>query len=151
MPDLKLIRVDSNHKDFRSLVKLLDQELAVFDGEDHAFYDQFNQLDSIKHALVLYSKSEAVSCGAFKKYDDSGVEIKRMYTKLSARNKGFARMILAGLESWAKELSYTYCLLETGLRQEAAIQMYINCAYNQIPNYGQYQGIENSVCFKKLL
>ena len=49
----KLIRTNSQNKDFVDLVKLLDEDLAKRDGEDHSFYAQYNKLDKIKHALVL--------------------------------------------------------------------------------------------------
>jgi hypothetical protein len=39
--------------------------------------------------------------------------------------------------------------LETGKKQPEAIQLYQKSGYHIIPNYGQYAGIENSVCFEK--
>jgi hypothetical protein len=50
---------------------------------------------------------------------------------------------------WAGELSYKKCILETGIRQAEAIGLYRKSGYVLIPNYGQYEGIENSVCFEK--
>jgi GNAT superfamily N-acetyltransferase len=79
------------------------------------------------------------------------MEVKRMYTAEEARSKGIASMILAELEKWAAELNYAKCILETGLRQPEAIALYIKNGYKTIPNYGQYAGIENSVCFMKTI
>jgi hypothetical protein len=42
-------------------------------------------------------------------------------------------------------------VLETGKRQPDAVALYKKCGYKQIPNYGQYIGMENSVCFEKWL
>jgi len=53
------------------------------------------------------------------------------------------------LESWASELNFKYCVLETGKRQPEAIALYKKNGYQIIPNYGQYHGIENSICFQK--
>jgi hypothetical protein len=53
------------------------------------------------------------------------------------------------LESWAAELSFQKCILETGIKQPEAIGLYKNNGFRQIANYGQYEGIENSVCFEK--
>ena len=47
------------------------------------------------------------------------------------------------------ELSCEKCILETGKRQPEAIELYKKNGYRIIPNYGQYAGIENSVCFEK--
>ena len=49
-----LLRTNSENLDFRALVHLLDQDLAIRDGEEHAFYDQFNKIDKIAHALVAF-------------------------------------------------------------------------------------------------
>jgi GNAT superfamily N-acetyltransferase len=60
-------------------------------------------------------------------------------------------MILAELEKWAGELSCTKCILETGKRQPDAIGLYKKNGYKPVPNYGQYAGVENSVCFEKVI
>ena len=61
-------RTNSENIDFRNLVKELDKILAVLDGDDHAFFDQFNQLDTIKYVIVVYLEEEAIGCGAIKEY-----------------------------------------------------------------------------------
>jgi putative acetyltransferase len=42
-----LKRTDPGDKDFIDLVRLLDAELAIRDGDDHAFYSQYNGIVSI--------------------------------------------------------------------------------------------------------
>ncbi len=79
------------------------------------------------------------------------MEVKRMYTSPESRGKGIASAVLKELEKWAAELSYKKCLLETGKKQPEAIALYLKSSYNIIPNYGQYAGVENSVCFEKKL
>ena len=44
-------RVDSTDKDFQKLVRSLDADLAIRDGDDHAFYHQFNKIDLLKIVL----------------------------------------------------------------------------------------------------
>lgn len=144
-------RVDSNFPDFQELVKLLDVDLAVRDGEDHAFYYQFNTITQLKHCVVLYQEDIPVACGAFKIYSDKIAEIKRMYTAENFRGNGFASAILQELEIWAKELGYQKCILETGINQPEAISLYQKIRYQKIPNYDQYKDVETSVCFEKEL
>ncbi len=146
-----LVRTDSTNPDFVELVKHLDADLAERDGADHAFYAQFNKIDRIKHAVVAYENEKAIACGAIKEYDSDSMEVKRMYTLPSHRGKGLATQVLTELEHWAAELSYQRCLLETGKKQPEAIELYKKSGYKQIPNYGQYTGVENSVCFEKRL
>jgi putative acetyltransferase len=143
-------RTNSEDPDFVFLVSLLDAHLRERDGADHGFYSQFNTIDRIRHAIVAYADKEAVGCGAIKDYHGAA-EIKRMYTKPEWRMKSVAKKILGALEEWAVELGYDKCILETGKRQPEAISLYTRCGYLQIPNYGQYEGVDNSVCFEKRL
>jgi putative acetyltransferase len=148
---IKTIRTDSNHPGFIALVKLLDAELAERDGTEHSFYDQFNKIANLKQVIVAYENHEPVSCGAIKEYIPTTMEVKRMYTIPEHRGKGFAAIVLKELEAWAREMGYKTCVLETGKRQPEAIRLYEKNGYNQISNYGQYVGVENSLCFEKQL
>lgn len=148
---LSLIRTHSVNPDFVSLILQLDQDLAERDGKEHGFYAQFNTLTAIQHVVVAYEEGKAVACGAMKELDKNTMEIKRMFTTPTHRAKGIASQVLGELETWAKESGYTVCRLETGKRQPEAIAVYQKNGYVQIPNYGQYAGIENSVCFEKKL
>jgi len=51
---INLIRTNSVNPDFIKLVKLLDEELAIVDREDHSFYSQFNKIDNIRYVVVAY-------------------------------------------------------------------------------------------------
>ena len=148
---IDIIRTNSRNKDFIELVKLLDADLAIRDGEDHAFYDQFNKIDTIKQCLIGYKNNKPIACGAIKKFEFNTMEIKRMYVLPKHRGKKIAQKILSELENWAKELGIEKCILETGKKQPEAISLYKKCGYTFTPNYGQYTGIENSVCFEKFL
>jgi GNAT superfamily N-acetyltransferase len=146
---IELIRTNSDNKDFIELVKYLDAELAFRDGDEHSFYAQFNKIDKIKYVIVAYENDKSIGCGAIKEYSQNAVEIKRMYTSPALRGKGTASKILAELERWATELSYKKCILETGKKQPEAIGVYKKNGYKLISNYGQYAGVENSLCFEK--
>jgi len=97
----------------------------------------------------VYENDAPAGCGAMKEYQADAMEIKRMYTLPRVRSRGIASKVLHELEVWAKELAYKKCVLETGKRQPEAIELYKKHGYKIIPNYGQYTGIENSVCFEK--
>ncbi|MBC3847251.1 GNAT family N-acetyltransferase [Winogradskyella echinorum] len=148
---IKLVRTNSENSDFIDLVKQLDAYLKITDGDEHDFYNQFNSIDKLNHTVVAYRENQPVGCGAFKEFDKTSVEVKRMFTSSEAREKGIASLILKELEDWAAELNYSSCVLETGIRQVEAVQFYKKNLYNIIPNYGQYIGVENSLCFEKFL
>jgi GNAT superfamily N-acetyltransferase len=146
---IRLVRTDSDNPDFISLVKELDADLAERDGKEHSFYSQFNKISSIRFVVVGYENEVPVACGAMKEFGTGTMEVKRMYVVPARRGKGFATAILSELEKWAAESGVTKCVLETGKRQPEAIRLYTANGYQQVQNYGQYIGIENSVCFAK--
>ena|SRR6185436_769664 len=148
---LKIVRTDSSHPDFIYLVAQLDALLAELDGEEHAFYNSLNKIDTIKNAVVVYEDDKPVACGAIREFSPSAMEVKRMYTIPGYRGKGIATIVLNELEKWTAELSYEKCVLETGNRQPDAIHLYMRQGYKRIPNYGKYLNVENSVCFEKEL
>ncbi len=147
---MTFLRTDSENTDFLALVKQLDAYLSEKDGDEHSFYAQFNKVDSIKHVIVAYDGDLSVGCGAIKAFSQDVMEVKRMYVLPTQRGKGVASQILQHLEAWARELGYSKCILETGTRQEEAIILYQKNGYKRmILNYGQYEGVENSLCFEK--
>ena len=147
----KLYRTSSDDPNFRVLEKKLDAYLAIVDGDDHAFYDQYNHVSSIKNVVIAFVDEMPVSCGAFKVYESKMVEVKRMFTLPEFRGKGLASAVLSELEMWAAEVGFNSCILETGKKQTEAVAMYSRRGYHVIPNFGPYDGVEGSVCFEKKL
>lgn len=145
------LRTDSGNKDFQKLVQELDADLRIRDGEEHSFFAQFNKIDSIRNVVVAYEQGTPVGCGAIKHYADDTMEVKRMYVPPEHRGRGIASVVLQELESWAKELGYKKCILETGEKQPEAIALYHKNQYGVIPNFGQYADVPTSVCFEKRL
>ena len=148
---MELKRCDNFNLDFQALVLLLDAELAIRDGKDHAFYHRFNGINDLKNVIIAFEDDQAVACGAFKKRSATQIEIKRMFTVNNARKKGGAQLVLSHLERWAIELNYSQAILETGKAQTEALAFYPKNGYSITPNFTPYIGIENSVCFLKEL
>lgn len=144
-------RTLSDNADFQGLVALLDEDLRIRDGDEHGFYAQFNTTESIRNVVVCYMNDRAIGCGAFKEYDQTKVEIKRMFVLPAYRGHGIGLNILRELESWAAKLDYPECILETGKKQPEAIRLYQKAGYAIIKNYGQYENVENSVCMMKVI
>ena len=148
---MKLVKTNGVDSNFQQLVSELDRELKIRDGEDHAFYDQFNASLHLQHVMLLYVDDKPVACGAFKILDDDKAELKRMFTFADYRGKGYASTLLLALEHWAAYLDYKSMLLETGINQPEAVALYKKAGYMLINNYGQYIGISNSICMEKQL
>ena len=160
MSTIVLQRTDSDDPDFQNLVVLLDRDLKIRDGEEHGFYAQYNGINAIKHAVVAYENDVPVGCGAIRIYAESETENKanmlagqiisrRMFVHPEARGRGIATSVLKELELWAKEVGCFKLILETGLAQPEAIALYNKNGYLVMPNYGQYAGVDNSVCMFK--
>jgi len=66
---LKILRANAKHKDF--------------------FYAQFNKIDNIKHVVLAYERGIVVGCGAIKPLNKETMEVKRMYTAIDYRGKGY--------------------------------------------------------------
>jgi putative acetyltransferase len=148
---ISIERTNSNDPNFQELVKLLDLELQERDGEEHVFYAALNKTNTLNYVVVAYDENEPIGCGALRNYSNDTMEVKRMFVPLHQRGQGIASTILAALETWCRELGIKKCVLETGKKQPEAIALYKKNQYNIIPNFGKYEGVENSVCFEKEL
>lgn len=148
---MNILRTDSANTDFQTLVKSLDATLAEHNGENDDFFAQFNTIDTIKNCIVVYVDDIPAACGAFKPFSEDTVEIKRMFTHPEFRKKGLGSAIVKELENWAAELNFKKAVLETSRDLKNAISVYEKSGFNRIPNYGQYIGVEQSVCYEKAL
>ena len=148
---IQLLRTTSLNKDFESLVLLLDKELWATYPEEQSDYAPHNKIESIATVVLAYFHNEPVGCGCFKGYNPETVEIKRMFVKQDHRGKKISSLMLKELESWAKESGFKSSILETGIRQEAAIELYQKAGYSLTENYGPYIGMPLSRCFRKQL
>lgn len=146
-----LTRTTSKNIDFQTLVTQLDVHLAILDGDEHAFFSQFNGLENLKNVVIYCIDNKAVGCGALKKIDSQTAEIKRMFVHPDYRGQTIASKILSELENWAKELKFSHLILETGKNNPDAIALYKKLSYSQTENYAQYKGVESSFCMKKTI
>jgi putative acetyltransferase len=146
---MSIKRTNGSDKDFAELVALSDAFYRQTFGAAMDYYDQFNTIDTIGQAVVVYDDYVPVACGCFRSHDEYSAEIKRMYVLPTARNKGIATIVLKELESWAKELGFESTVLETSKSLQEAVGLYQKNGYQMIENYGPYAGVETSVCMMK--
>jgi putative acetyltransferase len=144
-------RTNSDDPDFQKLTQALDVELCRIYNTQQADYEEFNRITDLPTVVLAYEDDIPVGCGCFKKYDDTTIEIKRMYVEPGARGKGIASQIVGELETWALELKNNFAVLETGKKQPEAIAMYQKLGYSLTDRYGQYSDMDNSVCMRKQL
>jgi GNAT superfamily N-acetyltransferase len=105
---------------------------------------------------VGYVDDTPVACGGWRAHEEAqdslrpgDAEIKRMYVVDAMRGRGLARVVLAALETAARDRGRKRMVLETGLRQPEAIGLYQSSGYVRIDNFGVYRHHPESLCFAK--
>jgi GNAT superfamily N-acetyltransferase len=102
--------------------------------------------------VVAFAEDVPVGCGAMRRIDPETAELKRMYVVPSARGTGVGRALVAGLEREARHIAIRRLVLETGIRQIAALALYERTGFERIPLYGDYQkSADTSICMGKNL
>jgi putative acetyltransferase len=137
---------------FQALIRKLDAELWGNYPTQQGNYAPKNLVGGDASVVVCFEGDEPVACGCFRPTGEAGiVELKRMYVDGRRRGAGLGKGLLRELESWACESGFRAIVLETGIKQLAAIAMYERSGYERIANYGEYHGNANSLCMRKEL
>jgi GNAT superfamily N-acetyltransferase len=105
--------------------------------------------------LIGLLGGQPVTGGAFRRFGVvDGVEtaeLKRIWTDRSHRRQGYARMLLAQLESRIADLGYRRVYLTTGDRQPEAEALYAAAGYSRLAEPLPADGEIYPVAFDKLL
>ena len=147
-------RVATATDEIRQLIAELDQALSgpYLPEQHHAL-----SLDQLFEDNVMFFAARldgvAVGCGGVAFYDGFA-EVKRMFTRPTARRLGVAAAVLRKLEAEAKGAGYTVLRLETGKYQDEAIAFYERKGFTECAAFGDYLGmtlreIETSVFYEK--
>ena len=96
--------------------------------------------------FVAFLGGEPVATGAWRTRADVEAfgttrvaEVKRMYVRAGARRTGVARAVLAHLEATAAEAGADVLVLETGIKQPEALQLYESAGYVPVTPFGFYR------------
>ncbi len=140
-------------EDATTLIGALNAELAAAypePGANHFRLDPEEVAPGRGVFLVAHAGGDPVGCGAVRLLDQHEAELKRMYVVPEARRQGVARALLAALEAAARALGARRLVLETGTRQQAALALYRQSGFVDIPPYGEYvASAVTSVCLAK--
>ena len=141
--------------DARALIAALNAELSAIyhePGATHFTLDPTQVTAGRGSFLILRRDGVAVGCGALRLIDATTAELKRMYVAPEARGSGLGRQLVAALETQARSLGVRRLVLETGVRQAAALALYRATGFELIPLYGEYvHSPDTSVCMGKEL
>lgn len=145
------VYTNGRNEDFILLCGMLDDHLDDIVGgrKQREKYAQYNTLEDINDVIVAYDGKKPVACASFKRYGEGVAEVKRVFVRKEYRGRGISKEMMADLEEKAKAKGYCSLILETGELLKAAVQLYSSSGYSVIDNYGQYEGMRESVCMKK--
>jgi len=140
--------------DPRRLIAALDAGLSELYTPEQRFGPNF-KAEQIQDGrgifLVARDAGRAVGCGAIRLLDPITAEVKRMFVERDLRGTGIGWAVLAALEAAAQELGVRRLVLETGIHQEAAIDLYRRAGFTQLDCWGEYATSPTSICFEKHL
>lgn len=148
-------REDLRSRTARDLIGALNAELSgVYPepGATHFALDPAEVAPGRGAFLVGYRDEAPVGCGAVRLLDPVTAELKRMYVIPSSRGSGMGGCLLEALEAEARRLGAKRLVLETGVRQAAALALYARRGFEPIPLYGEYhRSPTTSICLGKPL
>jgi len=146
---IKVLKTDKRNPDFLRLTYALDDALTALYGDVQKQFARHNRVDHVIAAVVIYADGEPAACGAYKELSPDTMELKRIFVRDENRRQGLSKRIVSELEEMGREHGYRHIVLETGVKQFAAISLYTKAGYTEIPNYGPYAGEKNSICMQK--
>ena len=154
--DLRIERVVITHPDAQLLVEAVQEEyVARYGGRDESPIDPADFEDPRGQFFVGYLDGEPVATAAWRRSSVKALgaevtaEIKRMYVVPAAQRRGLARRMLAHVEATTAEAGIEALVLETGMKQPEAIELYLSSGYEPIPGFGYYCGSDLSRCFAR--
>ncbi|MBI3214445.1 MAG: GNAT family N-acetyltransferase [Mycobacterium sp.] len=101
--------------------------------------------------IVALSDGVPVAGGAFRRYDATTAELKRIWTASTHRRRGYGKLVVAELERVAAERGYTRVYLTTGWRQPEAVALYLASGYTALYDPSLPAGQVGAHPFEKLL
>jgi GNAT superfamily N-acetyltransferase len=121
------------------LVERVQEEYVVrYGGRDGAAVEPGDFLPPRGTFLVAEVDGVPAACGAWRVHEEGIVEIKRVYVEPGFRRRGLAQLIMGALEDSAARAGHRSVLLNTGLRQPEALELYARLGYRDVPGYGIY-------------
>jgi GNAT superfamily N-acetyltransferase len=99
--------------------------------------------------FVIRDNGTPAGCGGVQLYGTDYGELKRMYVRPQFRGLGYGRLMLDHLTDYARSRGVGVLRLETGIHQHAAIALYEETGFQQIPPFGEYQADPLSRFYEK--
>jgi len=148
MSELEFIWTDGNNEEFhRFYLETEDYYSSIVGGKkNREGFIPYNLSESISDVLLAYMDGVAVGCAGLKKYNDSDVEIKRVWVEPDYRGRHIATELMDRIEDKAREMGFKRAVLQTRPIMEDAVGLYEKRGYELIGNYPPYDKLEGAIC-----
>ena len=145
-------------KEDYAAAKLLFQEYAEsinINLDFQRFDEELDNLNSMYGApqggILLAKDAEAiVACVAVRKISETIGELKRMYTRPAWQNKGIGKILLERAVVLARDCNYKALRLDSLNYMTAAIRLYKQAGFDEIPAYYK-NPVAEAIYFEKIL
>jgi GNAT superfamily N-acetyltransferase len=136
--EIRLVARWADHRDSTALLRAFYQEQV----ERYDFAEPI-ELACAEYAppngifVVLYDGEQPVGCGGCRWHDHrtATAEIKKTYLLPQMRGRGAGRLLLRWLEDQAISWGAEQIILETGVRNTAALALFDRCGYRPTSRY----------------
>lgn len=120
-----LIEGDSSFKEYLE-IQNYDEELEHL---EHKYGLPHGRL------YLAYYEGELAGCIGLRKVDETNCEMKRLYVRPGFRGKHIGEHLVKHIIQEAKEIGYSYMLLDTLPFLQSAVHMYKKYGFYEIPSY----------------
>ncbi len=144
---VEILQVGYEDPRVQVLVEEVQGEYVVrYGGRDESQVEPADFSPPRGRFFVAVRDGEPVAMGGWRHRADvhdfgasSAAEVKRMYVVQHARRTGVARLVLRTLEDSAREAGCDLLVLETGMRQPEAVELYESAGYAPVTPFGYYK------------
>jgi GNAT superfamily N-acetyltransferase len=139
------------------LAELAAEYASRYGGTPHAHLAALRNYPAAEFAppggglLIGLLDGAPVTGGAFRKFDDSTAELKRVWTDSAHRRRGLAKALLERLEAEIAARGYRRIYLMTGDRQPEAERLYESSGYARLAELLPAAGPVYPIAFEKTL
>jgi len=143
---------------YKIALELIKEYVAQL-GVDLSFQNIHQEIQNIEQQyarpegvmIIVYTDNEkAIGCFGIRAFEESICELKRMYLKKEYQGLGIGKELLAKSLELGKALGYKKMRLDTLPSMQAAIGLYKNMGFYEIPAY-RFNPIEGTKYFEIVL
>jgi GNAT superfamily N-acetyltransferase len=138
---------------FRLLRAFHDEQMGRYGFADPIELDSGEYASPNGMFIVMYQGAAAVGCGGYRWFDRKArtVELKRVYVIPESRGHGTGRALLSWLERHAAAAGAQQAILETGVRNTAALGLFTRAGYRPVDRYVKGRDPEINRAFARSL